>query len=47
MTRSHRSIHRVLWTFLSLLVAFGLTMALVLRSPPPPEAPQGIEGPKP
>jgi hypothetical protein len=47
MTRSHRSIHRVLWLFISLLVAFGLTMALVLRPPPAPDAPQRIEGRKP
>ena len=38
MTRSHRTVHRVLWPVLALLVAFGFSMALYLR-PPPDEAP--------
>jgi hypothetical protein len=37
MTRAHRRIHRVLWPTMALVVAFGFTLALVLR--PPPEAP--------
>ena len=37
MTRTHRSIHRLLWTMLAFTVAVGLTMALVLR--PLPDAP--------
>ncbi len=38
MTRGHRAFHRMLWPVLALIVAFGLTMALVLR--PPPEQPE-------
>ena len=38
MTRSHRSLHRVLWPLLALLVGLGFTMALVLRPPPPVES---------
>jgi hypothetical protein len=34
MTRGHRTFHRMLWPALALLVAFGFTMALVLRPPP-------------
>ena len=37
MTRGHRTFHRMLWPALALIVAFGFTMALVLR--PPPELP--------
>jgi len=36
MTRSHRSVHRIIWPALALLVALGFTMALVLRPPPEP-----------
>ena len=36
MTRDHRSVHRVLWPCLALLVALGFTMALALRPPPEP-----------
>ena len=36
MTRSHRSVHRIVWPALALLVALGFTMALVLRPPPEP-----------
>jgi hypothetical protein len=45
MTRGHRSVHRVLWPALALLVALGFTMALVLRPPPEPPA-QSTEAPK-
>jgi hypothetical protein len=38
MTRSHRSVHRVLWPVLALAVALGFSLALDLR-PPPGEAP--------
>ena len=38
MTRGHRSVHRLLWPMLALIVALGVTMALALR--PPPEAPE-------
>ena len=38
MTRGHRSFHRILWPALALLVAFGFTMALVLRPPTEPPA---------
>jgi hypothetical protein len=44
MTRGHRAFHRMLWPALALTVAFGLTMALVLRPPPEqPEAPAATE----
>ena len=33
MTRGHRTFHRMLWPALALIVAFGFTMALVLRPP--------------
>jgi hypothetical protein len=35
MRRAHRSVHRLLWPVLALVVALGLAMALILR---PPEA---------
>jgi hypothetical protein len=38
MTRGHRSVHRVLWPALALIVAVGFTMALALR--PPPDQPE-------
>jgi hypothetical protein len=38
MIRAHRTVHRLIWPILALLVAFGLTMAIVLR--PPPDAPE-------
>jgi hypothetical protein len=41
MTRGHRSVHRVLWPVLALIVGLGVTMALVLR--PPPEQPTQSE----
>jgi hypothetical protein len=41
MTRGHRKVHRLLWPVLAVLVAFGLTMALVKR--PPPEPPGHME----
>ena len=34
MTRGHRTVHRLLWPVLALLVALGVTMALVKRPPP-------------
>jgi len=37
MTRGHRTVHRLLWPLLALLVAVGFTKALVKR--PPPEQP--------
>jgi hypothetical protein len=40
MTRSHRSVHRLLWPMLAFLVALGFAMALTLRPPPDVEAPQ-------
>jgi hypothetical protein len=36
MTRQHRSLHRVLWPILALVVAVGLVLALWLRPPPEP-----------
>jgi hypothetical protein len=38
MRRSHRSAHRALWPALALMVGLGLTLALLLRAPPPPAA---------
>ncbi len=38
MTRGHRIVHRLIWPTLALIVAFGFTMALVLRSLPEPPA---------
>ena len=38
MTRGHRTVHRLLWPALALVVALGFTLALVLR--PPPEQPE-------
>ena len=43
MTRSQRSVHRVLWPILALVVALGFTMALTLRPPAEVEAPQTTE----
>jgi hypothetical protein len=40
MRRAHRSVHRVVWPVLALLVGLGLTFALVLR--PPPDPPQAV-----
>ena len=38
MTRGHRTVHRMLWPALALIVGFGFTMALILRPPPEPPA---------
>ena len=35
MKRQHRSVHRALWPVLAVLVGLSLTMAVVLRAPPP------------
>lgn len=43
MTRRHRSLHRVLWPVLAVIVALGFVMALSLR-PPPPNAPHVERG---
>jgi hypothetical protein len=43
MTRGHRACHRMVWPALALIVAFGLTMALVLRPPPEPPDAQATE----
>jgi len=40
MTRSQRSVHRILWPVLASAVALGLAMALTLRPPPNAEAPE-------
>jgi hypothetical protein len=45
MTRGHRTVHRMLWPVLAVLVALGLTMALVKR--PPPEPPPVAAEPRP
>jgi hypothetical protein len=46
MTRSHRSIHRLLWPILALVIGLGFTMALYLRPPPSPAAPPAAEEPR-
>lgn len=47
MTRSHRSIHRMLWPVLALAVGLGFVMALLLRAPPPTEAPPAVSESRP
>ena len=37
MTRTHRSLHRVVWPVLAVLVAIGFALALWLRPPPKPD----------
>jgi hypothetical protein len=34
MTRTHRSLHRLVWPILALLVVIGVVLALWLRPPP-------------
>ena len=34
MTRTHRSLHRIVWPILALLVVLGVVLALWLRPPP-------------
>ena len=34
MTRTHRSLHRIVWPILAGLVALGVLLALWLRPPP-------------
>ena len=41
MTRMHRSLHRIVWPIVALLVVLGVALALWLR-PPPQQA--GAEG---
>jgi hypothetical protein len=36
MTRAHRSLHRIVWPILAVLVALGVVLALWLRPPPEP-----------
>ena len=38
MTRGHRTVHRMLWPALALIVGLGFTMALILRPPQEPPA---------
>ena len=38
MTRGHRTVHRLLWPVLAIVVALGFTLALVKRPPPEPPA---------
>jgi hypothetical protein len=38
MTSGHRTVHRLLWPVLAVIVALGFTMALVKRPPPEPPA---------
>jgi hypothetical protein len=41
MTRGHRTVHRLIWPVLAVVVALGFTLALVKR--PPPESPPSSE----
>ena len=34
MTRGHRTVHRLIWPALAIVVALGFTLALVKRPPP-------------
>ena len=34
MTRTHRTLHRIVWPILAALLALGFTLALWLRPPP-------------
>jgi len=49
MTRAHRSLHRIVWPILALLVALGVALALWRRPPPehagPVPAPASRERP--
>jgi hypothetical protein len=36
MTRAHRSLHRLLWPILAIVVVLGVVLALWLRPPPEP-----------
>jgi len=47
MTRAQRSLHRVLWPALALVVGLGFAMALYLRPPPENPAPAVAEEPRP
>ena len=39
MTRGHRTVHRLIWPVLAIVVALGFTLALVKRPPPEQPAP--------
>ena len=43
MKRAHRTVHRRLWPVLTVLVMFGVGMALMLRPPPKVEPPETTE----
>jgi hypothetical protein len=43
MTRKHRIAHRLIWPALTLLVSFGLAMALILRAPSAAESPADVQ----
>jgi hypothetical protein len=45
MTRSHRTVHRLLWPVLALAIGLGFVMALYLRPPPEIPAPPAAEEP--
>ena len=34
MTRTHRSLHRIVWPVLAIAIALGVALALWLRPPP-------------
>ena len=43
MRRAHRTVHRVLWPVLAVLVMFAVSVALVLRPPPKAEPTEATE----
>jgi hypothetical protein len=43
MTRTHRSLHRIVWPILAVLVALGVLLALWLRPPPDHAAAPGTQ----
>jgi hypothetical protein len=46
MTRTHRTLHRLIWPALAVLITLGVTMALVLRPPPEPDPPPATQEPQ-
>jgi len=46
MTRGHRTVHRLLWPLLAVVVALGFTLALVKRPPPVQPATSAAEEPR-
>ena len=47
MTRTHRSLHRIVWPILAIVVAVGFALALWLRPPPDDDDTRAIPRPVP